>query len=92
MAPPPGVTFPTRRFVATRVDEQTGVETIVIQSTALPNNYTTDQVERQGILQNARNYIANNPGIYRIYSPCNAPSSYYTDDDCIWDSRVSDPF
>lgn len=91
MAPPPGINFPTRRFVATRVDEQTGIETIVIQSTALPNNYTTDADVRPGLMDNARRYIADNPGVYRIYSPCNAPASYYTDDDCVWDSRVSDP-
>jgi hypothetical protein len=89
MPPPAGITFPTRRFVATEVNEATGVETIVIQSTPLPNNYTTDQAERPGIMQNARNFIAANPAVYRIYGPCSG--AYYTDGDVIWDSRVSGP-
>jgi hypothetical protein len=91
MPPPAGVSFPTRRFVVTRVDEATGVETIVIQSTPLPTNYTTDADVRPGLMDNARAYLAANPGIYRIYSPCNPPAAYYTDGDCVWDSRVSDP-
>ena len=89
MTVPPGVTFPTRRFVATSLDEQTGVETIVIQSTPLPNNYTTDAAVRPGMMQNARDYIAANPGVYIIYGPTNG--GYYTDGDRVWDSRVSDP-
>lgn len=88
MPPPAGITFPTRRFVVTKVDEQTGVETVVIQSTPLANNYTTDAAVRPGLMQNARDYYAANPGVYRIYSPSN--SGYYTDGDCVWDSRVSD--
>lgn len=89
MTVPPGVTFPTRRFVATRLDEGTGVETIVIQSTALPNNYTTDAAVRPGMMENARNFIAANPGVYIIYGPCSG--AYYTDGDRVWDSRVSGP-
>lgn len=89
MTVPPGVTFPTRRFVATSLNEATGEETIVIQSTPLPNNFTTDASVRPGMMQNARNFIAANPGVYRIYSPC--AGAYYTDGDCVWDSRVSDP-
>lgn len=91
MPPPAGITFPTRRFVATSVNEITGEETVVIQSTPLAANYTTDADVRPGLMDNARTYIANNPGVYRIYSPCNAPATYYTDNDCVWDSRVSDP-
>lgn len=91
MAPPSGINFPTRRFVVTRVDEATGAETVVIQSTALANNYTTDAGVRPGLMDNARTWLEANPGIYRIYSPCNPPAVYYTDDDCVWDSRVSDP-
>lgn len=91
MAPPSGINFPTRRFVVTRVDEATGAETVVIQSTALANNYTTDSGVRPGLMDNARTWLEANPGVYRIYSPCNPPAVYYTDDDCVWDSRVSDP-
>lgn len=89
MAPPAGITFPTRRFVVTSLNEATGVETVVIQSTPLPTNYTTDASVRPGLMQNARDYIAANPGVYLIYSPCN--SGYYTDGDRVWDSRVCDP-
>jgi hypothetical protein len=81
------VTFPTRRFVVTRLEG--GVETIVIQSTPLAANFTTDASVRPGLMQNARTWIAANPGVYRIYSPCSG--AYYTDGDCVWDSRVSDP-
>lgn len=89
MPPPAGITFPTRRFVATQVDEATGVETVVIQSTALPNGFTTDQAVRPGAMQTARDFMAANPGVYRIYSPC--AGAYYTDGDCVWDSRISGP-
>jgi len=75
--------------VATEVDVGTGVETVVIQSTALPNGFTTDQAVRPGAMQNARDFIAANPGVYRIYGPCSG--AYYTDGDVIWDSRVSGP-
>jgi hypothetical protein len=40
-------------------------------------------------MQNARDFIAANPGVYRIYGPCSG--AYYTDGDVIWDSRVSGP-
>ena len=73
----------------TQVDEVTGAESVVIQSTALPNNYTTDQAVRPGAMDNARTFLAANPGIYRIYGPCSG--AYYTDGDVIWDSRVSGP-
>lgn len=89
MPPPAGITFPTRRFVVTQLDEATGVETVVIQSTPLPNNFTTDQAVRPGLMANARDYLAANPGVYIIYGPTN--SGYYTDGDRVWDSRVSDP-
>lgn len=87
MAPQPGVTFPERRFIVTRLDEGTGVETNVINSTALPNNFTTDISVRPGFLQNARNFIEQNPGVYLIYSPTNG--GYWTNGDRIWDSRIN---
>jgi hypothetical protein len=87
MPPPAGITFPTRRFVVTQVDEVTGAETVVIQSTALPVNATTDASLRSGLYDNARTWYAANPGIYRIYSPC--AGAYYTDGDVVWDSRIS---
>lgn len=90
MAPQPGVTFPNRRFIVTQLDEVTGIETNVISSTPLANNYTTDQGFREGVMQNARDYIAANPGVYIIYSPHNG-SGYWDDGDRVWDSRVSDP-
>jgi len=90
MAPQPGVTFPNRRFIVTKLDEATGVETNVINSTVLPNNFTTDQSVRPGLMQNARDFIAANPGVYLIYSPVNG-GGYWTDADRVWDSRVSDP-
>ena len=89
MTVPPGVSFPNRRFVVTRLDAGTGEETIVIQSTALANNYTTDTSVRPGMVQNARNFIEQNPGSYLIYGPCSG--AYYADSDRIWDSRVCDP-
>jgi hypothetical protein len=89
MAPEPGVTFPHRRFIVTSLNEETGVETNVISSTALPNNYTTDQALRPGVIENARNFIAENPGVYIIYGPTNG--GYWTDGDRVWDSRVSGP-
>ena len=86
MAPQPGVTFPDRRFIVTRLDEGTGVETNVINSTPLPNNFTTDAAVRPGFMQNARDFIIANPGTYLIYGPTNG--GYWTDGDRIWDSRV----
>ena len=89
MAPQPGVTFPERRFIVTQLNEATGVETNVINSTALPNNYTTDSAARPGVMDNARAFIAANPGTYIIYGPTNG--GYWTNGDRIWDSRVSGP-
>lgn len=89
MPPQPGITFPERRFIATRLDEATGVETNVINSTPLQPNYLTDQVVRAQMMANARDYIAANPGVYLIYGPTNG--GYWTDRDRVWDSRVSDP-
>jgi len=91
VAPPPGINSPDRRFVVTELDETTGVETVVITSTPLSKNYSTDAAVRPGVLNNARTWLLANPGVYRIYSPCNPPNEYYTDGDCVWDSRVSDP-
>jgi len=88
MAPQPGVTFPERRFIVTRLDEGTGVETNVINSTALPNGYTTDQAVRPGFMQNARNFVEANPGVYIIYGPTNG--GYWTNADRVWDSRVNE--
>jgi hypothetical protein len=87
MPPQPGVTFPERRFIVTRLEG--GVETNVISSTPLPNNYTTDSAVRPGVMQNARDYLIANPGVYIIYGPTNG--GYWTDGDRVWDSRVSDP-
>ena len=85
MAPEP-VTFPTRRFVVTRIDG--GVETNLIVSTPLPNNYTDDQVMRAGVMDNARTWLAANPGVVvRIYSPSNGGP--HTDGDCVWISEVN---
>ena len=89
MAPQPGVTFPTRRFIVTQLNEATGEETNVISSTPLAANFTTDAALRPQVMQNARDYIAANPGVYIIYSPTNG--GYWTDGDRVWDSRVSDP-
>lgn len=87
--PPNPVPSPTRRFVVTRIDA--GVETNVIATTPLPVNYTTDQVMRRQVGDNIREYLNENPGvILRVYSPANRGD--HTDDDCIWDSRVSDPY
>lgn len=87
MAPTP-VTFPHRRFVVTRLDG--AVETNVFQSTALANNYSTDQGFREGVMDNVRTIIAQNPGVVvLIYGPTNGGN--HTDGDRIWDSRVSDP-
>lgn len=87
MAPQPGVTSPERRFIVTRLDVATGIETNVLNSTLLPNNFTTDQSVRPGFMQNARNFIEQNPGVYLIYSPTNG--GYWTDADRVWDSRIN---
>ena len=88
MAPQP-VQFPTRRFVVTRIDA--GMETNIIATTPLRPNYTSDQVVRAQCGDNIRAYLAANPGvILRVYSPSNGGD--HTDGDCIWDSRVSDPY
>jgi hypothetical protein len=88
MAPQP-VTSPTRRFVVTRFDA--GVETNVIATTPLPVNYTSDQVVRAQTYDNIARYLADNPGIrFCVYGPTNGGD--HTDGDCIWDSRVSDPW
>ena len=89
MAPEP-VTSANRRFVITRIDA--GVETNVIASTPLPQGYTTDQVLRAEYYNNARNYLAANPGVHlRIYSPANV-GNQHLDSDCVWDSVISGPF
>ena len=75
MAPQPGVTFPNRKFIVTSLNEATGVETNVISSTALPNNYTSDQTFRRQIYDNARTYIAANPGVYIVYGPTTAAAT-----------------
>ena len=86
--PPEVVSSPDRRFVVTRVDN--GVETNVIASTPLPNNYTTDQAVRPGVMDNARAWLAANPGVHvRIYSPSNGGP--HTDGDCVWDSLTGGP-
>ena len=89
--PPEPVQTPHRRFVVTRIDN--GVETNVIASTPLPVNFTSDQVVRAQTGDNIANYLAANPGvILRVYGPTNATNQAHTDGDCIWDSRVSDPY
>lgn len=89
--PPQPVSSPHRRFVVTRIDA--GVETNVISTTPLPAGYTTDQVVRRQCGDNIAAYLAANPGvILRVYGPTNAANQDHSDADCIWDSRVSDPF
>lgn len=85
MAPEP-VSQPERRFVATRLDN--GVETNVIASTPLSQNATTDAPLRAQQYDNARRYLADNPGVVIfVYGPTNGGP--HTDDDRIWDSRVN---
>ena len=63
----------------------------IIATAPLPPNYTSDQVVRAQCGDNIRAYLAANPGvILRVYSPSNGGD--HTDGDCIWDSRVSDPY
>lgn len=84
MAPQPGVANPQRRFIITRLDGN--VETNVIASNPLGPNYTSDQVIRAGTIDNAQQYLADNPGvIIFIYSPTDG--AYWTDGDRVWDSR-----
>ncbi len=83
--PPEPVTFPHRRFVVTQTVG--GVETNVLVGTPLPNNYTSDQVERKAIIDEA--FIAKNaqPGVlYKVYGPTNGGA--HTDGDCVWRSDV----
>lgn len=89
--PPEPVTSPHRRFVVTRIDA--GVETNVIATTPLPVNYSTDDVVRRQTGDNIQAYLIANPGvILRVYGPTNVINEPHTDGDCIWDSRVSDPW
>lgn len=89
MAPPAGITSPTRRFCITSLNVGTGVETTVATSTLLPNGYTTDISLRPTVMTQVHDLRTANPGIvYILYSPPN--SGYYTDGDRVWDSRVSD--
>lgn len=87
MAPQPGVTFPERRFIVTQYDEATGTETNIINSNPLPANYTTDQAIRPGFMDNAQQYLIDNPGVYFVYGPTNG--GYWTDGDRVWDSRYN---
>ena len=85
MPPQLGVSFPQRRFIVTRTDG--GVETNVISSTPLTRNYSTDQVLRGQMLQNARDYLAANPGVLiKVYSPTDG--DYWTDGDVVWRSDI----
>jgi hypothetical protein len=89
MAPQP-VTSANRRFVVTRLEG--GVETNVIASTPLPNNYTTDQVLRRQMYDNCRQFLIDNPGVYLVYSPANVGNEHL-DSDLVWDSRINElPF
>ena len=86
MAPEP-VTFPHRRFVVTRLDA--GVETTVISSTPLANNYTTDQGFRKQVFDNAKTVLDANPGVvFLVYGPTNGGD--HTNADLIWDSRINE--
>jgi hypothetical protein len=85
MPPEPGVTFPERRFIVTRTDA--GVETNVINSTPLSPNYTSDQLLRGQMHQNALDYLAANPGVLiKVYGPTNG--GYWTDGDVVWRSDI----
>lgn len=85
MPPQPGVTFPERRFIATRTDA--GVETNIISTSPMSPNYTSDQLDRGQMHQNALNYIAANPGVLvKVYGPTNG--GYWTDGDVIWRSDI----
>jgi len=82
---PQTVTFPHRRFVLTQTI--LGVETNVMVSTPLANNFTTDRVERATALSGA--FAAKNaqPGVlYKLYSPSNGGA--HTDNDLVWRSDI----
>lgn len=82
---PEAVTFPHRRFVLTQTVG--GVETNVIVSTPLANNFSTDAVERATALEGA--YASKNaqPGVlYRLYSPSNGGA--HIDNDLVWRSDI----
>lgn len=82
---PEAVTFPHRRFVLTQTVG--GVETNVIVSTPLPNNYTTDQTERLSARAQANEAKVLQPGVlYKLYGPSNGGA--HTDGDCIWRSDI----
>lgn len=86
MAPPSGISSPTRRFVLTRLDG--GVETTVAISSLLPNGFTSDQSVRAAMYETARaTRLANPANVYLLYSPC--AGAYYTNGDRIWDSRLN---
>jgi hypothetical protein len=83
--PPEPVTFPERRFVLTQTVG--GVETNVIQSTPLPNNYTSDQTVRLEARAQANQAKVLQPGIlYKLYGPSNGGP--HTDGDLIWRSDI----
>jgi hypothetical protein len=80
---PEAVTFPHRRFVLTQTIA--GVETNVIVSTPLANNYPTDAPERAVAMDSS--FAAKNaqPGVlYKLYSPSNGGA--HTDGDLVWTS------
>jgi hypothetical protein len=83
--PPQPVTFPHRRFVLTQT--VLGVETNVMVSTPLANNYPTDRAERLVAMNGA--FAAKNaqPGVlYKLYSPSNGGA--HTDGDLVWRSDI----
>jgi hypothetical protein len=83
--PPEPVTFPHRRFVLTQTVG--GVETNVMVSTPLANNYPTDAPERLVAMNGA--FAAKNaqPGVlYILYSPSNGGA--HTDGDVTWRSDI----
>jgi hypothetical protein len=83
---PEAVTFPHRRFVLTQT--VAAVETNVIVSTPLPNNYTTDQTGRLDAMASANSAKVLQPGIlYKLYGPTNGGA--HVDGDCIWRSDIT---
>ena len=82
---PEAVTFPHRRFVLTQT--VLGVETNVMVSTPLANNFPTDASERLVAMNGA--FAAKNaqPGVlYKLYSPSNGGP--HTDGDLVWRSDI----
>ena len=82
---PEAVTFPHRRFVLTQT--VLGVETNVMVSTPLANNFPTDAPERLVAMKGA--FAAKNaqPGVlYKLYSPSNGGA--HTDNDLVWRSDI----